>query len=76
MAKWYDRTHGVIAAVPKEQRTIYDTPVIVIPEGDWRRLVELVDDLMPLRICEGPCDCCVRDKEIKAIIEKVGAANG
>lgn len=51
-------------------------PVIVIPEADWKRMVELAEDLMPLHACEDLCDCCADECEIKAIIEKVEAANG
>jgi len=46
-----------------------DTPVIVIPEADWKRMVELsIDSQVGHRPAIGA--------EIKAIIEKVEAANG
>lgn len=44
-------------------------PVIVIPEADWKRMVELsIDSQVGHRPAIGA--------EIKAIIEKVKAANG
>ena len=52
-----------------------DTPVIVIPEADWRRLVELVKWAFPGCECEGLCDACREDREIKAIIQRTEEAN-
>lgn len=52
-------------------------PVIVIPEGDWRRLVEFINSLLEHTTCSGTnCEICREDAEIKEIVSRVEDANG
>jgi hypothetical protein len=48
-----------------------DEPVIVIPVAQWRRLVALYQSWMPSCPCDGNCESCEEDREIKAIFASV-----
>lgn len=44
--------------------------VVVIPADDWRKLVELVEWVLPECLCAWPCDTCRENATIKAIIQR------
>jgi hypothetical protein len=48
-------------------------PVIVIPVAQWRRLVEFFNGWVPACECDGRCEACEEDREIKAIFDSVEA---
>jgi hypothetical protein len=48
-------------------------PVIVITVARWRRLVEFFNGWVPTCKCDGRCEACDEDREIKAIIDSVEA---
>jgi hypothetical protein len=50
-----------------------DEPVIVIPVAQWRRMVEFFNGWVPTCKCDGRCEACDEDNEIKAIIDSVEA---
>lgn len=52
-----------------------DTPVIVIPEADWRRLLEYMGSWQCGCCCEDPCVACQEDAAAAAIIQRTEEAN-
>lgn len=75
MAKFFMADDGELFSAGEYLRLETDTNVVVIPEADWRRLVELVKWVFPGCECEGLCDACREDREIKAIIQRTEEAN-
>jgi hypothetical protein len=44
---------------------------IVIPVAQWRRLVDLFNGWVPTCKCDGHCEACEEDREVKAIFASV-----
>ena len=49
--------------------------VIVIPEADWRRLLEYMGSWQCGCCCEDPCVACQEDAAAAAIIQRTEEAN-
>lgn len=73
MAKYFQ---GKSMVVSEFLRVPEMKPVVVIPEGDWLRLVELATRYIPTCKCDGDCQDCREDAEIKEIVSRVEDANG
>jgi hypothetical protein len=67
---WIDHQWGVVCGCDTHDLDKF-TPVIVIPVAQWKRLVSMYQSWMPSCPCDGNCESCEEDREIKAIIDSV-----
>ena len=74
MAK-YSKAKGGVEVYPFDGTPYGYTPVIVLPEADWREMVRYCKQWEVAHRCEGNCQECDEDAAIKAIIQRTEAEN-
>lgn len=75
MAK-YSKAKGGVEVYPFDGTPYGYTPVIVLPEAEWRELVRLMTELFQAcNCCDTNCKECQEDAALKAIIQRTEAEN-